>query len=155
MAVNPTEFWSRYSGLQETQEKAAGREGPGAKKWREMGMGGSAAAGGDGSRDEDRAGRTVGGNYYTPVEWRRRQGGLDPKKPAAGGGGMPTTPTSATAALEGLQGAAPGGPSQANVGMSGGGGPVDLPGVGMLRQGLGTRIYPEMYSALAGLKRVY
>lgn len=113
-----------------------------------------AIAGGDGSRDEDRAGRTVDGKYYTPQEWRARQGGSAPS-PAIAGGGMGATPTSATAALEGLQGAAAGGPSQPNVSMSGGGGPVDLPGVGMLRQGLGTRIYPEMYSALAGLKRVY
>jgi len=73
-------------------------------------------------------------------------------KGRAGGGG--TTPTSATAAVEGLQGAGAG-PGQANVSMSGGGGPVDLPAVGTLRQGLGNRIYPDLASALAGLKRIY
>ena len=45
--------------------------------------------------------------------------------------------------------------SQPSIGQSGGGGPVDLPVVNALRPGLGSRIPPELYSALAGLKRIY
>ena len=47
-------------------------------------------------------------------------------------------------------------PAKAQADVSGSaGGPVELPGVGMLRMGLGNRIYPQGYSALAGLKRIY
>ena len=74
-----------------------------------------------------------------------------PSPATTGLAGAAPTPTSATAAIEGLSAAAP---QQATV-SGGAGGPVDLPAVGALRQGLGTRIYPQASMALAGLKKVY
>ena len=81
---------------------------------------------------------------------------LEAWKGNKGGGGGAASP--AAAAMGGLSAAGPTGAatqSQADVSMSGGGGPVDLPAVNAIRPGLGSRIPPELYSALAGLKRIY
>ena len=85
--------------------------------------------------------------------WKGSRGGSS----AGGGGGLAAGPSAAIGALGGLQAASGAAPAQAQptIGESGAGGPVDLPAVGALRQGLGQRMYPELYSALAGLKRIY
>ena len=68
---------------------------------------------------------------------------------APGGGGMPSS------ALAGLKETGPAaGPAPMSEPVFSGGGPT-ISAPGMLRQGIGTRIPPQLSTALAGLRRIY
>ena len=82
--------------------------------------------------------------------WKGKKGGATGGQPSQGGA-LTALQAGPAAAPEGAGlGAAEGMDMGAATGM-----PINLPMMGALKQGLGNRIYPELYSALAGLKRIY